>query len=59
MYEIELRDFLASQVMSGDWACQDEEDFGVWGDNTKKEILEDRARLYYRMADAMLKVRAE
>ena len=50
------RDLFAAMAMMGDWAAQDE-GFGEWSTNTSDDLLESRATLYYRMADAMLKAR--
>jgi len=44
-----LRDYLAAKAMQGDWAAE------VAGANG--ETMEDSARRYYKMADAMLKAR--
>ena len=44
-----LRDYLAAKAMQGDWAAE------VAGSNG--ETMEDSARRYYKMADAMLKAR--
>lgn len=53
-----LRDYFAAKAMAGDWATQNEK-YGTWRDDTSDEKLASRARLYYRMADAMLKARDE
>lgn len=50
------RDYIAAQAMVGDMANSDG---GVFGDDAPREVLLKRARLYYRMADAMLEVSAE
>lgn len=52
------RDLFAMAALEGDWASQSNES-GHFDNKSVDEILEDRARLYYRMADAMLKVRDE
>ena len=44
-----LRDYFAARAMQGDWAAE------VAGANG--ETMEDSARRYYKMADAMLKAR--
>ena len=44
-----LRDYLAAKAMQGDWAAE------VAGANG--ETMEDSARRYYKMADAMLRAR--
>jgi len=54
-----LRDYAAIKAMQGDWAAQDDASFGAFSDKTPMCILEARAALYYKMADAMLKVRDE
>jgi hypothetical protein len=46
-----LRDYLAAKAMQGDWAAE------VAGANG--ETMEDSARRYYKMADAMLKARGQ
>ena len=46
-----LRDYLAAKAMQGDWAAE------VAGANG--ETMEDSARRYYNMADAMLKAREQ
>lgn len=55
-----LRDEFAIAALQGDWASQDEAT-GCWeNEDTPMHTaaLEDRAALYYRMADAMLRARA-
>ena len=52
-----LRDYFAAQCMPGDWVPGPDGD--GWSAETPNENLERRARLYYRMADAMMKVRDE
>ncbi|MBQ0339655.1 hypothetical protein J9236_00170 [Providencia rettgeri] len=52
----ELRDKFAMAAMQGDWSAQDGE-VGYYVDNIPDDGLIKRAELYYRMADAMLKVR--
>lgn len=47
--EVSLRDYFAARAMQGDWAA---EVAGASG-----ETMEDSARRYYKMADAMLKAR--
>ena len=56
--EMVLRDEFAALAMQGDWAAQDL-DQGYFSDNEDAERLKARARLYYRMSDAMLAVRDE
>lgn len=53
-----LRDYLAAKAMAGDWAAQSE-DIGCFDVDEEDELLENRAKLYYRMADAMLRERGE
>lgn len=55
-----LRDLLAGLAMAGDWAAQkfSMATYYVPSDATRDQLRE-RARLYYRMADAMLDVREE
>lgn len=53
-----MRDWLAGKAMQGDWAAQNEIS-GTFPDDHTQEELEKRAKLYYRMADAMLAVREE
>ncbi|MEQ9887640.1 hypothetical protein ABRP55_13935 [Pectobacterium zantedeschiae] len=50
-----LRDYFAAKAMQGDWSAQDE-NTGYW-EEPESTDLELRANVYYRMADAMLKVR--
>ena len=52
-----LRDYIAIAALCGDWAPGSEDN--AWAHTTPDENLERRARLYYRMADAMMKVRVE
>ncbi len=47
-----LRDWFAGQALAGDWAAQAECGFYVQNQN-----LDERAKLYYKTADAMLKAR--
>ena len=53
-----LRNYIAIRAMQGDWAAQSEST-GEWANSTSEEYLLNRARLYYRMADAMIKVSKE
>jgi hypothetical protein len=53
-----LRDWFAGQALAGDWGSQSEDQGGFANDSTD-ELLQDRAALVYRMADAMLKERAK
>lgn len=50
-----LRDEYAMAAMQGDWASQ----LGHFDQDSDTEQLKDRARMYYRMADAMCEVRHE
>jgi hypothetical protein len=51
-----LRDHFAAQIAAGDAAAGE-----GWGDTDRlqESMLLKRARLYYRLADAMIAVRAE
>ncbi|HGN0027565.1 TPA: hypothetical protein ACKRID_003472 [Proteus mirabilis] len=51
-----LRDYLAAKAMQGDLASQSVE-LGHFPNDIPEEHLVNRANLYYRMADAMLKAR--
>jgi hypothetical protein len=53
-----IRDFFAGQALSGEFASQNGED-GLITNCTTDEWMLDRARLIYRMADAMLKAMEE
>lgn len=53
-----LRDYFAAQAMQGDVAAQ-AEGWHVFAPETTAETLLSSARLYYRMADAMLRARKE
>jgi len=50
-----LRDYFAAMAMAGDWASQFEQDY--FSNEVTYPILKRRAKTYYRMADAMIKVR--
>lgn len=52
-----LRDYFAGKALEGDWASQSET-AGHFA-NISDEGFEISARNYYKMADAMLKARAE
>lgn len=55
-----LRDEFAMAAMTGDWASQDDDSLGYFSNaHSTQESLQSCAKLYYRMADAMLKVREE
>lgn len=49
-----LRALLAGFAMAGDWAAQDQNVTGCFTSRTEGAILTDAARLYVRMADAVL-----
>lgn len=49
-----LRDYFAAKAMQGDWASQSEDhNLARYTD----DALDKQAKLYYRMADAMLRAR--
>lgn len=50
-----LRDYLAAKAMQGDWTNQNSE-VGYFA-NCNDEQLVNSAKIYYRMADAILKAR--
>ena len=52
-YGMSLRDYFASQALAGDISGL------ALPNDASSEFLEARAQLYYRIADAMLKVRTE
>ena len=58
MTEKTLRDEFAIAAMQGDWAAQGE-DNGSFTQLHSDRLFESSARLYYRMADEMMKVREE
>ncbi|WER21533.1 hypothetical protein P2E05_15855 [Providencia stuartii] len=51
-----LRDYLAAKAMQGDWANQSSE-VGYFADCNDEQLF-NNAKIYYRMADAMLKARS-
>lgn len=53
-----LRDHFAGLAMQGDWATQNQ-DMGWFDNAVSEEILYERAKVYYRMAEAMLLARGE
>lgn len=57
--KLTLRDRFALGALTGEWAAQGQENIGYFSSCAAPEALEIAARLYYRMADAMLKVRDE
>ncbi|SAL64295.1 hypothetical protein AWB71_03731 [Caballeronia peredens] len=52
-YGMSLRDYFAGQALAGDMAND------ALPHNASPALLEERAQLYYRLADAMLRIRAE
>ncbi|KXU93487.1 hypothetical protein CR51_29320 [Caballeronia megalochromosomata] len=52
-YGMSLRDYFAGQALAGDMADE------RLASDASPALLEARAQLYYRLADAMLRVRAE
>lgn len=52
-FGMSLRDYFAGQALAGDMADD------TLSNDASSEFLEERAQLYYRLADAMLKARAE
>lgn len=50
-----LRDYLAAKCMQGDWANQNSE-VSYFADCNGEQLV-NCAKVYYRMADAMLKAR--
>jgi hypothetical protein len=55
----ELRDKFALAALAGDWAAQNLADGPCMGDSDSIDVLKIRAKLYYRMADAMLQIREQ
>lgn len=53
-----LLDHFAGLAMQGDWAAQNEHQ-GGFANDVSEEILYARAKVYYRMAGAMLLARGE
>jgi len=49
-----LRDYFAGQILAGDAASAE-----GWETCASDEVVERRARFYYRMADAMLEARGD
>lgn len=47
------RQLYAGMAMAGDWAAADE-NLGFFANDSPPRVLHDRARLYWRMADALL-----
>jgi len=54
--DMSLRDVFVAAIAAGDWASQSEE-FGVWNLSVEDTYLNQRAELYGRMADVMMKER--
>jgi hypothetical protein len=52
-YGMSLRDYFAGQALAGDMADE------ALPNDASSTLLEERAQLYYRLADAMLRVRAQ
>lgn len=52
-----LRDYFATKALEGDWASQNINNTGVFTPECSKTTLERSAKMYYRMADAMLAAR--
>jgi hypothetical protein len=53
-----LLDYFAGKAMQGDWSCQDDTNgVGMFTPQTSDEVLDRSAKLYYRMAAAMLRAR--
>ncbi|SAK59167.1 hypothetical protein AWB76_02697 [Caballeronia temeraria] len=52
-YGMSLRDYFAGQALAGDMADE------KLSNDAPPAFLQERAQLYYRLADAMLKARAE
>ena len=53
-----MRDYFAAKAMQGDWSAQDDRQ-GYFDNDVSDDVFIGRARVYYRMADAMLKARGE
>lgn len=53
-----VRDVFVAAIAAGDWASQSEE-IGEYTAAVSDEVLESRAKVYGRMANAMLKEREE
>lgn len=51
-----LRDYFAAKAMEGDWSSQGDS-CGIFIPESSDELFDRSAKLYYRMADAMLRVR--
>ncbi|WP_421565600.1 hypothetical protein [Ochrobactrum sp. EDr1-4] len=51
-----LRDYFAAKALDGDLASQSET-VGMFENNTPDSFLVDRAKFYYRFADAMITAR--
>ena len=53
-----LRDYFAAKAMQGDWSSQgDDNGVGIFSPEIPNATLDRSARLYYRMAEAMLRAR--
>lgn len=53
-----LRDYFAAMAMQGDWASQ-KTDSHYYDGSTDDLYLKNAAKLYYRMADIMIKARSQ
>ncbi len=53
-----LRDYFAAKAMQGDWAAQGAA-CGMFVPDSDDDLFARSARMYYRMADAMLAARKE
>lgn len=51
-----LRDYFAAKALQGDWAAQGTA-CGMFVPDAKDDLFDRSARMYYRMADAMLAAR--
>ena len=53
-----LLDYFAAKAMQGDWSSQgDDNGVGIFSPEVPNATLDRSARLYYRMAEAMLRAR--
>lgn len=51
-----MRDYFAAKAMQGDWASQNDYT-GSLDNDVSQKVLNRRASVYYRMADAMIEER--
>lgn len=49
-----LRQWYAGLALQGDWATQNDYN-GAYENSATDKVLDDRAKLFFRMADAMIK----